>query len=399
MLVIDLIEKAIAQNKHDHGELLLYNNDLAWSLCVSRGQILYAADKYHPLRRWDRVLKQNGSKWDWGVEHSRLMNQRFWECQLLDRGIQQENLSLLRAKLIVRSIVQECLFELGWATALESRWKSHQLAQFSSSGWTALSVWEIRTVSRRAASLQQQWQTANLQHLNPSLSPVLNQVTAPQTHAIPAPYLNGQFTLWDIAWRLEKSVFEVARDLLPWADQGILRFRPIADSLIPPDNQPITPRSLFAEKRSSISKGASPAIVPRSLPSLPMVENPEYQQPLIACIDDSPVLVHTLTKILKSAGYRTLSIQEPMRGFAQLIEHQPDLILLDLMLPNADGYSVCKFLRETPAFKETPIIILTGQNTIVDRVRAKAVGATEFLGKPPNPEGLLQMISKYVVTP
>ena len=96
----------------------------------------------------------------------------------------------------------------------------------------------------------------------------------------------------------------------------------------------------------------------------------------IACIDDSPVLAHTLKKILVSAGYEVLIIQEPMRGFTQLIEHQPSLILLDLMLPNADGYSVCKFLRDTPIFEKTPIIILTGQNKPIDRARARLAGAT-----------------------
>jgi len=99
---------------------------------------------------------------------------------------------------------------------------------------------------------------------------------------------------------------------------------------------------------------------------------------------------------LMQGGYQMLSIPEPMRGFGQLIEHKPDLILLDLLLPNADGYSICKFLRETPVFKETPIIILTAKNTQIDRVRAQLVGATGFLGKPPQPQELLQMIQKYL---
>jgi chemotaxis family two-component system response regulator PixG len=86
-----------------------------------------------------------------------------------------------------------------------------------------------------------------------------------------------------------------------------------------------------------------------------------------------------------------------MRGFSQLIEHKPDLILLDLHLPNADGYSICKFLRETSAFKKTPIIILTAKNTQIDRFRAKQAGATDFLGKPPQPTELVQMLQKYLM--
>jgi chemotaxis family two-component system response regulator PixG len=85
-----------------------------------------------------------------------------------------------------------------------------------------------------------------------------------------------------------------------------------------------------------------------------------------------------------------------MRGFTQLIEQKPDLILLDLQLPNVDGYSVCKFLRDSSVFEKTPIIILTAHNTVVDRVRAKQVGATAFLGKPPQSQELLQMVQKYL---
>ncbi|ACK72155.1 response regulator receiver protein [Gloeothece citriformis PCC 7424] len=103
-----------------------------------------------------------------------------------------------------------------------------------------------------------------------------------------------------------------------------------------------------------------------------------------------------MKKILQPAGYKILSIQEPMAGFAQLIEHKPDLILLDLNMPNANGYSICKFLRETPVFGKTPIIILTAQDTVIDRAKAKLVGATDFISKPPNPQELLLMIEKYL---
>ncbi|MEM9906962.1 MAG: response regulator, partial [Cyanobacteria bacterium P01_D01_bin.44] len=121
----------------------------------------------------------------------------------------------------------------------------------------------------------------------------------------------------------------------------------------------------------------------------------DRSQPLIACIDDSPVLAHNLRKILESAGYPMISIQEPMRGFSMLIEHRPDLILLDLNLPNADGYSICKFLRDSPVFEKTPIIILTGQDTHADRLKARSVGATDFLAKPPQSQELLGAIQKF----
>ena len=96
-------------------------------------------------------------------------------------------------------------------------------------------------------------------------------------------------------------------------------------------------------------------------------------------------------------GYDVLTIQEPMAGFGELIKHQPDLILLDLHMPNANGYSVCKFLRETPVFNKTPIIILTSQDTMIDRTRAKLAGATDFIAKPPEANVLLQMLNNLLL--
>ena len=96
-------------------------------------------------------------------------------------------------------------------------------------------------------------------------------------------------------------------------------------------------------------------------------------------------------------GYDVLTIQEPMAGFGELTKHQPDLILLDLHMPNANGYSVCKFLRETPVFNKTPIIILTSQDTMIDRTRAKLAGATDFIAKPPEANVLLQMLNNLLL--
>ncbi len=87
-----------------------------------------------------------------------------------------------------------------------------------------------------------------------------------------------------------------------------------------------------------------------------------------------------------------------MQGFSQLIEHIPSLILLDVMLPHTDGYNICRFLRDTPVFKKTPIIILTGRSKPVDRARASMAGATEFLVKPPEAKELLETIRKHLGT-
>ncbi len=364
-------------SKDSNGQLILRTPTSCWNLFIFHGQLLYATDEFHPVRRWTRALNQHLSKWDWGVESSALPNHQLWECQLIERGLTQKQLSLIQAKLVIRSVLQECLFELSSYKTLKSDWKPSQKTVSILCRAVALSANEIQAVLTAAEQMQQQWQAAGLSHLSPNLTPTLQQEIDSQSLLVLDRYLNGQFTLWDISAHLKKSVVEVTRSLIPLVDKGRLKFKEIPD--LP-----------FATAQQSAA--ANP------LPSETQPSKVGEKKPLIACIDDSPVLAHSLKKILMPAGYQVLSIPEPMRGFTQLIEHKPDLILLDLLLPNADGYSICKFLRETPVFKKTPIIILTAKNTPIDRARAQLAGATEFIGKPPQPQELLQIMQKYLGT-
>ena len=363
-------------SKLSDGELILRNDKVVWNLQIVQGKLLYATDKFHPLRRWDRALKQHCPNWDWSVEYSQLSDNHCWERQLLTQGFSQKRLSLIQAKLALRIVVQECLFELGSYPGLTSDWKPSQKTISIFYQVAALSSTEIQTVLNNAAQIQQKWLAAGLAHLSPTLAPTLHQEVDPQALSVSVKYLNGKFTLWDIALHLEKQVTEVTHSLIPLVEKGILQFQEIPDLAVPTVQQPVAATPPLVETKPSQS---------------------HQKQFLIACIEDSPVLAHTLKTILLPAGYQALIIPEPMRGFSQLIEHKPDLILLDLHLPNADGYSICKFLRETPVFKKTPIIILTAKNTEIDRFRAKQAGATEFLGKPPQPKELLQILEKYLM--
>jgi chemotaxis family two-component system response regulator PixG len=387
MLRTSLIERLTSLSQSEDGELILYSQDVVWKAYIVKGKLLYIKDKLHPVRRWDRSLKQHGSRWDWNTELSQLANQPFWECHLLDRGIGQEQLSLIQAKLAIRTVLQECLFELSGREVVESNWYPKALPLSRACAHLPLASLEVQTVLNKATRLWQYWQAANLQQMHPNLSLILKQPNTSQKLPIANNYLTGQFTLWDIAWQQGRSVVEIATDILPHIKAGTLQLKAIADLPAPLMTQLVTVTHALSEKRTAIGNG-----IASSQPSRPKMG----KSPLIACIDDSPVLAHTLTKILQAAGYRTISIQEPMRGFTQLIEQQPDVILLDLLLPNADGYSICKFLRDTPVFAKTPIIMLTAQNTVIDRARALSIGATAFLGKPPRPQELLEIIQKHL---
>lgn len=74
----------------------------------------------------------------------------------------------------------------------------------------------------------------------------------------------------------------------------------------------------------------------------------------------------------------------------------PDVILLDINMPDMDGYTLCRLLRQCSALKEVPIIMLTGRDALLDKVRARLLGASEYLTKPFEPQALTDIIRQYV---
>jgi chemotaxis family two-component system response regulator PixG len=103
-----------------------------------------------------------------------------------------------------------------------------------------------------------------------------------------------------------------------------------------------------------------------------------------------------MSQILTEAGYRFINIQDPVKALPILLEHKPSLIFLDLIMPVANGYEICAQIRRISVFKDTPVIIVTSNDGIVDRVRAKMVGASGFLAKPIDSEKVLKVLHRHL---
>ncbi len=117
---------------------------------------------------------------------------------------------------------------------------------------------------------------------------------------------------------------------------------------------------------------------------------------VVACIDDSKTVQRNVKLILEAAGYRVLELMEPARVLTMLVRDKPDLVLMDISMPEIDGYELCRMLRLSTALKEVPIVMLTGRDGLVDRIRARMVGATNYITKPFQPEQLLSIVNELV---
>lgn len=339
------------------------------------GRLVYATGGNHPVRRWYRALKQHCPeviKRGW-LNHTTAAVQP-WEVDVLNQMISQNLITTVQAKLIVQAIIEEVMFALLDKQFVRSQWHSNvKIAQHIA----FLSVEQVTTDVRK---LQAGWQGSEVNYLqdwmeqiSPDLAPILRSPPNLEAKVSAATFqsmlrlLQGQLTLWDLSLHMQRPLVDVMRVLIPFMRQGIIELQQIPD--LP---------------------------VPCALPTIAESVDVSQSKAVIACIDDSPAISQIMESILQPQGYEVLSILNPLQGISILLERKPDLIFLDLVMPHTNGYELCAFLRKTTSFQETPIIILTGNDGVIDRVRAKLTGASEFLGKPPEAQTVLRTVKKYL---
>ncbi|MEM6597797.1 MAG: response regulator [Cyanobacteria bacterium P01_C01_bin.69] len=118
----------------------------------------------------------------------------------------------------------------------------------------------------------------------------------------------------------------------------------------------------------------------------------------VACIDDSPTVLNAIQKFLEDQSLSVVAINDPVKALMQIVRSKPDLILLDITMPNLDGYELCALLRRHPRYKRTPIVMVTGNTGFIDRARAKLVRASGYLTKPFTQSDLLKIVFKHLPT-
>jgi twitching motility two-component system response regulator PilG len=116
----------------------------------------------------------------------------------------------------------------------------------------------------------------------------------------------------------------------------------------------------------------------------------------IVSVDDSPTILKEISRFLEDENFSVVAINEPLKAVMSIIRHKPDLILLDLNMAGIDGYELCRIIRNNPMFKNTPIIFVTGNKGLVDKVKAKLVGASGYLTKPFTRAELLKIVFMHL---
>jgi two-component system, chemotaxis family, response regulator PixG len=387
----------------------------SWILSFRLGRLGWVGGGIEPVACWQRnlTLAQLNLPPEKlaGINNP---NKNTLDSNILAELLVEELIDRQQCTDLVARMTVENLFDIIQFSQHSGNRLSYQLQQTGAGNSQlnlVLPLHEIEPILTRSIQMWQQWANAGLAVYAPSLFPNLTQsIEASELASNPDLHhtvlaIDGNRSLRSLAVNNRQSVLEFTQTIVPLMRSGFIKLAPQPKSRATRDNSSQLSNGsselLSSGFSNQLSNGGSNQLSGRLNPATPTAAPPEIisakQSPLIACIDDSILIYQALERILTEHGYRSYGVQDPLRIMPSLIRNKPDFIFLDLLMPITNGYEVCEQIRKTPSLKHIPVIILTGKDGLVDRMRSKMVGATGFLGKPVDAESVLKMLNKYLV--
>ncbi len=122
----------------------------------------------------------------------------------------------------------------------------------------------------------------------------------------------------------------------------------------------------------------------------------DYKQITIMIVDDSPVNLKLLADLLRGRGYRVVAFLRGSMALDAAIKNPPDLIILDIRMPEMDGFEVARRLKADAALKHVPVLFISALAEVDDKVRAFSVGAVDYVTKPFQPQELFARVETHL---
>ncbi|HAJ61101.1 MAG TPA: response regulator [Cyanobacteria bacterium UBA8543] len=377
--------------------------DQQWTLYFYRGSLIWCTSEMHPIRRWYRQMSLHCPQLV--VERVALTSSRssvvshksVWlpclDYASLSELMRQGKIQRGQMGAVIEGNITEILFDIhqqwervGYSSELQLTYKPIPKNIIDLINSTLILI-RVDQAWQQAIQAWEAWQQAGLGDYSPNRAPTiwkaeeLRRKTSAVVYSNLTQLVDGHQTLRDLAVKLKQNLLPLTQSIMPYIREGLIGLSEVED--INCSVKPITANTTVT----------SPPATPTSLVQPPSIGS------LVVCIDDSRIDSQAMNQILSQAGYRCINIQDPVKALPILLEHKPALIFLDLVMPVANGYEICAQIRRISAFKDTPIIILTSNDGIVDRVRAKMVGSSGFLAKPIDSDKVLKVLHRYLASP
>lgn len=375
-------------NAKSTGRLKIFSEKTVWNFYLQDGQLLCASNATQSLESLDYHLRCLGLK-EAVTALKEMPPQPQTQLAIVSRDWLHDNsikqiLSLLQAQGLVdamhlskllENLTKEAIESFLWLTQAHYQW----LPGESKPSWKEAEDLhlELHPLIRNCKTRQQAWrQLSNLirsPHERVYLAAQARQDIAlqPSSPLSKISQLLRGLTIRQIALILNEDELRVAKLLYPYIQRGEVYLR---EAPAPLDDLPTIPKTPVG-----------------NLEKIPATKT--YK---VACIDDSPTILDEMQKFLGNEDYEVTKINDPVKAASMLFRLKPDLILMDITMPEINGYKLCNLLRNSVALREVPIIMVTGRTGFIDKAKAKLHGATDYLIKPFTRGSLLVAVEKYL---
>jgi two-component system, OmpR family, alkaline phosphatase synthesis response regulator PhoP len=116
----------------------------------------------------------------------------------------------------------------------------------------------------------------------------------------------------------------------------------------------------------------------------------------ILIVDDDELVLIALRELLKAENYEVHTFSRGSEALKKIDQEDFDLLMLDIVMPEMDGFELCRLVRKNERYKDKPILFLTAKNQEEDKMHGLEVGASRFLSKPISPQKLLALIAESI---
>jgi chemotaxis family two-component system response regulator PixG len=374
-----------------------------WSLFFRQGGLIWGASEAHRIRRLRRQLSQycpqllvNSTalaSLGMSVVGRGVAQLPYEDYQSLAELVRQGKVRRSQMVALTEGYLTEMLFDIHqrwdrfrYRSQLQLTYRTIPHNLIASIDSTSVSI-QVDRIWQQTVQAWQAWQQEALAEISPNLAPAiakpdeLRWQTPPNVYHNLMALIDGQQTFRDLAVKLRQNPLSLTQSIMPYIRKGLIELLEVGD--------------LSYSFKPAIATYPEPKPVSSPIKPIP----PQPTSPLVVYIDDSPIDGQIMNQILSRTGYRCILIEDSVKALLLLLEHKPDLIFLDLVMPVTNGYEICAKIRRISALKDTPVIILTSNDGIVDRVRAKMVGSSGFLAKPIEQEKVVTTLQKYLPMP
>lgn len=332
----------------------------SWLVFFVNGQIVYAGDSdLRELRLRDYLRRYNLESALDALGNISIASTNALEYGYLWALLENQILTPAQGRSILQGMVRETLFDL------LSIHQGSFIFEMGPALAPQLITLEIGQLLAKIIKQVQEWKQFHPYIQSPNQCPAISDANQ-MRQALPENTFNnlsrwadGKTNLRQMSRYLNRDILTVARAIYPFVQLGLVQ-------LFYPESEPVAPPSLATK-------------IPR-----------------VICIDDDIAVGKTVEYILEEQGYEAMAIVNPLKALSLVFQLKPDLILCDITMPELDGYEICAMLRRSTAFRQTPIIMLTGLDGFINRVKARMVGASDYLTKPFVESELLMLVEKHI---